>query len=120
VYRSPAFVDNCKLVTANGFPAAILNDIGVLKGEIVEIKGTKRYIKDLILNFDMWETNHNNDPKTSFYLRTNVQVRLPSNRMTEALMYYINLNGQYNKYIDFDDVIPNGDWLAHIKPRRKV
>ncbi len=119
VYRSPAFVDNCKLVTANGYPAAILNDVGVLKGEIVEIKGTARYIKDLVLGFDQWETNFNNNPKTSFYLRTNVRVRLPSNRMTDALMYYINLNGRYKNYIDFDDVIPNGDWLTHTGPPRR-
>lgn len=115
VYRSPAFIDNCKLVTANGYPAAILNSTGVLKGEIVEIKGTQRYIKDLIHNFDQWETNYNNNPKTSFYLRTNVQVRLPSNRRTDALMYYINLNGRYSYMIDHEDVIPNGDWLQHIR-----
>jgi hypothetical protein len=73
----------------------------------------------MIANFDMWETNHNNNPETSFYLRTTVQVRLPSNRITDALMYYINLNGKYSYLIDMDDVIPNGDWLKHIEPRRK-
>lgn len=118
-FRSPAFIDNCKLVTANGYPAAILNSTGVLKGELVEIKASAKYIKNLIDNFDQWETNHNNNPKTSFYLRTTVQVRLPSNRMTDALMYYINLNGQDKHLIDMDDEIPNGDWLKHIEPIRR-
>ena len=115
-FRSPAFVDNCKLVTANSFPAAILNSTGVLKGELVEIEASQGYIDAMIENFDMWETCHNNNPKTSFYLRTNVKVRLPSNRETEALMYCINLNGQYKDWIEHDDVIPNGDWLKHIQP----
>lgn len=118
-FRSPAFIDNCKLVTANGYPAAILNSTGVLKGELVEVECSQKYVDNMIANFDMWETNHNNNPETSFYLRTTVQVRLPSNRMTDALMYYINLNGKYSYLIDMDDVIPNGDWLKHIEPRRK-
>jgi gamma-glutamylcyclotransferase (GGCT)/AIG2-like uncharacterized protein YtfP len=106
-------------VTANGFPAAILNSRGVLKGELVEVEASQRYIDNMIDNFDQWETNYDNCPKTSFYLRTNVQVRLPSNRMTDALMYYINLNGEHKHLIDMDDEIPNGDWLEHILPRRK-
>jgi len=118
-FRSPAFVDNCKLVTANGYPAAILNDVGVLKGEIVELEVSQDYIDSLIRNFDQWETCYNNCPKQSFYLRTNVKVRMPSNRETEALMYYINLNGQYKDWIDHEDVIPNGDWLAHINRGRR-
>ena len=114
-FRSPAFVDNCKLVTANGFPAAVLNSTGVLKGEYVEMEVEQEELDWIMSELDRWETNHNNNPKTSFYLRTNVKVRLPSNREVEALMYYINLNGQYSHFINHNEVIPNGDWLKWIR-----
>lgn len=121
VFRSPAFVDNAMLVTANGFAAMVLNRRGkMVKGEYVEIETTHKNYDRLIVAFDQWETNYDNDPIQSFYLRTTVKVRLQSNREVEALAYYINTNpeSRWLKYIDWKE-IPNGDWQTHIRTVRR-
>ncbi len=121
VFRSPAFVDNAMLVTANGFAAMVLNRRGKLvKGEYVEIETTHENYDHLVDALDRWETCYDNDPVNSFYLRTTVKVRLQSNREVEALAYYINTheNARWLRYIDWKE-IPNGDWRAYYQTVRR-
>jgi gamma-glutamylcyclotransferase (GGCT)/AIG2-like uncharacterized protein YtfP len=116
-FRSPAFLDNAILVTANGYAAAALGRRnGVVKGELVEVETSPKSLKYLIANFDQWESHYPDLPtEESFYLRKTLEIRLPSNRRTEATVYFINEESNFKNWIRWDLEIPNGDWQEHIK-----
>lgn len=115
IFRSPAFVDNAMMITANGFAAMVLNRRGKLvKGEYLEVETTHANYEHLIYDLDRWESCYDNDPIESLYLRTTVKVRLPSNREVEAIAYYVNTreDSRWLKYLDWKE-IPNGDWQQY-------
>jgi gamma-glutamylcyclotransferase (GGCT)/AIG2-like uncharacterized protein YtfP len=89
------------------YPVAVPAPDGEVWGEVYRTEAPD----EVLVALDDIEGYRSDDPDKSLYARQLAQVVLPNGRGDEAWVYF------YNAPIGRAELIPSGDYLAHVKGR---